>query len=62
MGFFHPGVVEISNFDSFKPPKSCGGGGGRVHASDAYALRKAGRTLIWVSYRSQHGRQILSHL
>jgi len=51
MGFFHPGVVEILNFDSFGPLKSCGGWG-RMHASHAYTLRKTGRTLIWGSYRS----------
>jgi len=25
-----------------------------MHASQAYTLRKTGRTLIWVPYRSQH--------
>jgi hypothetical protein len=26
MGFVHPGVVEILNFDTFEPLKSCWGG------------------------------------
>jgi hypothetical protein len=52
MGCVHPGVVEILNFDSFGPFKSCGA---RMHGSQAYTLRKTGRTLMWGSYRLQHG-------
>jgi len=36
MGFVHP-VVEILNFDSFGPLKSCGGS---MHVSHAYTLKK----------------------
>ena len=48
MGFFHPGVVEILIIDSFGLLKSCGV---RMNFSQAYTLRKSGRTLKWVSYR-----------
>jgi len=48
LGFFHPGAVEILNIDSFETLKSYGL---RMHFSQAYTLRKSGRTLIWGSYR-----------
>jgi hypothetical protein len=57
--FFHPGVVEILNFDSFGPLKSCEGGGVVVHGNQAYTLSTIGRTLIWRSYIQQHGGQTL---
>jgi len=37
MDFVQPGVVEMLNFDSFGPLKSCGG---KMHVSHAYTLRK----------------------
>jgi hypothetical protein len=59
MGFVQPATVEILNFVNLGPLKSCGD---RMHASHAYTLRKTSRMLIWGSYRSQHGGQILSYL
>jgi len=60
-GSTHPAVVEILKFDSFRPLKSCGE---RMHVSHFYTLKKrkkTSKTLIWLSYRSQYGGQILSH-
>ena len=56
MGIVHPRVVEILNFDSFGPLKS---GEGRMHVNHACTIRKAGRTLIWGSHRSQREGQTL---
>jgi hypothetical protein len=42
-GFVNPGVVEILNFDSFGPHKSCGR---RMQGSQAHAIKMAGRRLI----------------
>jgi hypothetical protein len=51
MGVIHPGVVEILDFDSFRPLQSCWG---MMHISHVYTLRITGRMLVLGSYRSQH--------
>jgi hypothetical protein len=53
MGFVHPRVSAILNFDGLGRLKYWEG---RMNISDAYILRnKTDRTLIWRSYRSQLG-------
>jgi len=49
MGLVHSEIVDFLNTNSFRPLKSCGG---RMDGSQAYTLRKRGRTLIWGSYKS----------
>jgi hypothetical protein len=53
IGFVHP-AMEILNFGSFGPLKSCGGS---MHVSRAYILKK---NTVRGQYRSQHGKHTLS--
>lgn len=52
MGFFYPTVVEILNFDTLGPLRTCGD---MTHVSHAYTLGRTSRTFIWGSYRPQQG-------
>jgi hypothetical protein len=51
MGLVHSEIVEIVNFNSFGPLKSCRG---RIHGRQAFTVRKTGKTLIWGVHTSHN--------